>query len=263
MCAATAVETILASDEGPAAEVFNPAGAGPFVLTCEHASRYVPRALGDLGLDDGALRSHIAWDPGALELARALSALLDAPLVASRVSRLVFDCNRPPTGRVGIAARSEHYAIPGNRELPEHAVAARIDAVYAPFRDALAGVLEARRGSPAPAVALVSVHSFTPVFLGTPRSVEVGILHDIDTRLADALLDAADDRLPGRRVERNQPYGPRDGVTHTLQAHALPRGLPNAMIEVRNDLLAEAGAVKAMARSLSALLDRSMQALAS
>ena len=261
MCAAIAVEAILSSDEGPAAEVFNPAGAGPFVLTCEHASRYVPRALGDLGLDPGALSSHIAWDPGALELARALSALLDAPLVASRVSRLVFDCNRPPTGRAGVAAHSESYEIPGNRDLPEHAIAARVEAVYAPFRDALAGVLEARAGSSL-SVALVSVHSFTPVFLGRRRGVEIGILHDRDTRLADALLAAVPGRLPGRRIERNQPYGPTDGVTHTLQTHALPRGLPNAMIEVRNDLLAQAGTVKAMARSLSESLHESMQVLA-
>ena len=28
-----------------------------------------------------------------------------------------------------------------------------------------------------------------------------------------------------------------DGVTHTLREHAIARGLPNVMIEVRNDLI--------------------------
>ena len=77
-------------------EVVNPSGAGAFVVVCEHASNFIPAGFGALGLDEAALASHIAWDPGALAVAKTLSARLDAPLVAQRVSRLLYDCNRPP-----------------------------------------------------------------------------------------------------------------------------------------------------------------------
>ncbi len=120
---------------------------------------------------------------------------------------------------------------------------------YAPFRDALAACLDARTDGARPP-ALLTIHSFTPVYAGVRRDVQLGVLHDADARLADALLAtlAADSTLA---IRRNEPYGPRDGVTHTLAAHALPRGLPNAMIEIRNDLIASADAQRAMAAWLS------------
>ena len=68
--------------------------------------------------------------------------------------------------------------------------------------------------------------------------MEIGILHDADDRLANAVL-AAGAREPGYLVRRNDPYGPADGVTHTLIVQAMSRGLLNVMIEVRNDLIAD------------------------
>jgi predicted N-formylglutamate amidohydrolase len=59
---------LLAADEPPPFDLLNARGAGPFLLVCDHASRTVPRALGDLGLDEGALGGHIAWDIGAAEI---------------------------------------------------------------------------------------------------------------------------------------------------------------------------------------------------
>jgi predicted N-formylglutamate amidohydrolase len=56
-----------------AVAVVNPDGRGPFVLVCDHASNWVPGPLKALGLHPGELERHIAWDPGALELARRLS----------------------------------------------------------------------------------------------------------------------------------------------------------------------------------------------
>ena len=101
-------------------EVINPSGRGDFVLVCEHASNTVPAALNNLGLTGDVLDTHIAWDPGALRVARAMARLLDAPLVAPRVSRLVYDCNRPPDAPHAIPLRSEAVDIPGNAGLGEH-----------------------------------------------------------------------------------------------------------------------------------------------
>jgi predicted N-formylglutamate amidohydrolase len=90
--------------------------------------------------------------------------------------------------------------------------------------------------------------------------VEIGILHDTDPRLADAMLAQAP-RLPHRRIARNEPYGPQDGVTHSLQRHAVSRGLPNVMLELRNDLLASPSAIQTMAAEVLTLLQPALQPL--
>ena len=233
-----------------AVEVVNPHGAGDVVFVCEHASNAIPAEFGDLGLGPAALREHIAWDIGAREVAGLLAERFDGPLVASTVSRLVYDCNRPPEAESAVAAQSERFAIPGNAALTAGERQARATRFYAPFRDALRTVLDARAGRSRPP-ALVTVHSFTAVYLGVPREVEIGILHDADARLADALLAAMDD---GAHIARNEPYGPQDGVTHTLREHAVPRGLLNVMIEIRNDLIADAAGVALWAERLGAAL---------
>ncbi|MCO5145490.1 MAG: N-formylglutamate amidohydrolase [Aquamicrobium sp.] len=233
-------------------EVRNVAGSGLFLLVCEHASNFIPPEYATLGLDGAALESHIAWDPGALAVADEMARLLDAPLVAARVSRLVYDCNRPPESPSAMPTESEIYRIPGNAGLTDAARQARTQAVYVPFREALARAIDAhgaRCGPPA----IVTVHSFTPVWRGAARAVEIGILHDDDAGLADATLRAAGDG-GGFLVRRNEPYGPQDGVTHTLREHALPRGLANVMIEIRNDLIRTPDDVRTMAGRLAGWL---------
>ncbi len=205
----------------------------PFVLVCEHASALIPEVFQGLGLSEALREAHIAWDPGALELARCLSERLHAPLLAGGISRLVYDCNRPPDSLGAVPQKSEIYDIPGNANLSEQALKDRADGVYHPFHTALEELIGGRDEAPV----LVTVHSFTPVYNGQVRDTEIGILHDEDARMADAMLTSAG-RQGRWRVVRNSPYGPEDGVTHTLQRHALPNGLLNVMIEVRNDLLA-------------------------
>ena len=86
----------------------------------------------------------------------------------------------------------------------------------------------------------------------------MGLLHDEDSRLVDAMLDHVG-RIPHRKTERNQPYGPGDGVTHSLRLHALSRGLANVMIEVRNDLLCTDEHVASMAAEILALLEPALK----
>lgn len=231
-------------------EVVNGAGRGGVLLICEHASAAIPARFGDLGLTAEARVSHAAWDPGARDLAALLSAELDSPLVAGTVSRLVYDCNRPPEAPGAMPARSEVFDVPGNAGLTDVQKAERVQTVYRPFRAAVEARLDAAR-------AVVTVHSFTPVFHGAPRDTEIGLLHDSDARLVDLMLAHAPE---GRVVHRNRPYGPVDGVTHTLKAHALPRGLPNVMIEVRNDLLTTPEDIRAVACDLMAMLTPALEA---
>ncbi len=221
----------------PIVETLNAAGNGPFILACEHASNFFPPEFDGLGLSEDVRRSHVAWDPGALAVAQRLAQHLDAPLVAGTVSRLIYDCNRAPMDESATPARSEIYNIPGNAALSDVAKRARARAYYVPFRDTLAAAIAAAQQRAASPV-LITIHSFTPVYFGQPRDVEIGILHDADSRFADLLLDAMTGDAARFDVRRNEPYGPADGVTHTLRDQALPRGLLNVMIEIRNDLIA-------------------------
>ena len=250
--AVTLAPALLTAADGPPVAVTRADAPGHALVVCEHAAHRLPVRLGDLGLPPQLRRAHIAWDPGALGVAEGLAAALDAPLVAARFSRLAYDCNRPPEAADAVAERSEVFHIPGNADLAPTARAVRAEAIYRPFRNALAGLIE-RRLAAGRAVALVTVHSFTPVWMGQPREVEIGVLHDADTRLADRLLDSL--AAAGRwQVARNMPYGPGDGVTHTLRDQALPRGLPNVMLEIRNDLIATPAAQAEMAAALAAHL---------
>jgi len=222
-------------DYGDVVEVLNPQGDSPVLLICEHASPRIPEHLNGLGLSAQARESHAAWDPGALTVARLLSDALGAPLVAGGVSRLVYDCNRPPELQSAMPAQSELIEVPGNIGLSNAARQERVEQVYRPFCAAIEGLISQRRKH-APIAAIVTVHSFTPVYFGVRREVEIGILHDSDSRFADAVLSRAPTVAP-RILRRNEPYGPEDDVTHSLKIHGVANGLHNVMIEIRNDLL--------------------------
>lgn len=233
--------------------------SGPFVLVCEHASNALPARWGDLGLTERQRIAHIAWDPGALGLARGLAARLEAPLVRATTSRLVYDLNRPPHSKGACPERSEIHDIPGNRGLSSEARLERTRALYLPFHAALRGLIAERLARGLPTV-LVTIHSFTPIYFGKPRAVEFGIIHDADPALASAVLEEAraqttlDARL-------NEPYSAADEVTHTLALQASPMGLLNVMLELRNDLIADEAAQEAMAARLAPVLRAALERL--
>ncbi len=147
-------------------------------------------------------------------------------------------------------ARSEAHDVPGNQDLTDAEKNARVARYYAPFRDRLASEI-ARRTNPV----VVTIHSFTPIYNGQTRDVEIGILHDSDSRLADAMLAIAQDH----DVRRNVPYGPEDGVTHTLKEHAVAHGHLNVMIEIRNDLITDKASQDAIAKLLSGWIAQALE----
>lgn len=250
---------ILNTEEGDPVALEGVAASGRVILVCEHASRLLPQSLGTLGLSEEALESHIAWDPGALAVSRLMAESLDATLVFQRFSRLVYDCNRPPESPAAMPEKSEVFEISGNVGLDQAARDARTQALYLPFRDTLSSLVKSRvEAGRAPVI--VTMHSFTPVYFGKPRPVEIGILHDSDARLADGMLAAAG--TAGQYdIRRNEPYGPEDGVTHTLKEHGLANGVANVMIEVRNDLIQDQSGQKVVADYLTGLLLASLPAI--
>lgn len=224
-------------------------GAVNVVIICEHASNIIPERFQNLGLDTKTLKTHIAWDPGALGVAQELRRRLRADLVAGSVSRLLYDCNRPPEAPSAMPEMSEIFEIPGNRNLSQADREARTNAIYAPYCKALMDILDERATG-----VLITVHSFTPVYHGVRRECEIGVLHDSDSRLADAILAVQNNEFP-YNLDRNVPYSASDGVTHTLKTFAVARGWPNVMLEIRNDLIETGIQQKIMAGHLAALLE--------
>jgi predicted N-formylglutamate amidohydrolase len=224
----------------------NETGTSPYVLVCEHASNRLPKKLGNLGLSSGDLQRHIAWDIGAEGVSRLLSKLLDAPLAMQRYSRLAYDCNRPPESEGAMPVLSEATEIPGNKGLSAADKMDRIEAIYRPFHNGLAHLMDTR-ASAGKATSIVTIHSFTKTYKGRDRAVELGILFDRDARIADKLIKG----FPNIDARLNEPYGPRDGVMHTINLHAAPRGLKSVMIEIRNDLIANERGQNEWAQRLS------------
>ena len=230
----------------------NPQGRGPFVILCDHASNRIPDAFQSFGFAEDALQTHIAWDRGALSVARILSAKLDAPLFWPDASRLIIDCNRAPDASSLIVTESEGRPVPANRVLSKEERSRRLDHIHAPYHDAIDSCLDRRRADRRP-TALIAIHSFTPVYFGKARPWQVGILFDDDRRLADLLIGGLKSD-PALTVGVNEPYSPADGVYYTLRRHAQPQGLPSVMIEIRNDEISDEASQRSWAEQLADIL---------
>lgn len=238
--------------------VSNARGASPFVLVCDHASNRFPEKYGDLGLTSIERLSHIAWDPGALALSRALSERLDAPLVQSTVSRLIIDCNRDLTAPDLVWTLSESTRIAANEGLDAEERQYRIDHFHRPFHASISTLLEARRHAGRETV-LVCVHSFTPVYLGVARPWPIGVLHGADQRFSTALTEALRDEDPALNLGWNEPYAALNGVTLTIEKHGDARGLEATMLELRNDEIIEPAGVAFWADRLARCLEVARQ----
>lgn len=236
----------------PPVSLFNDTGRAQLLLVCEHASNFIPARFENLQLSDDVLHSHVALDIGAHDLAQTISRLLDAPLISTTISRLVYDCNRPFGTGSAIPEKSELYQIPGNQNLGDFELRDRFEKYYLPFETAISDRLAEFTDSPL----LVTIHSFTPVYNGKIRNVDIGIVCDRDSRLADQIVRLAQEQTRFC-VEANRPYGPRDGVTHTLGLHGNNNGLLNVMIEVKNDLLDTVEMCQEMTLTLATLISRS------
>ena len=237
----------------PPYEILGEARPGPWIVTCDHASNRVPPEVGDLGLTPAEMDRHIAYDVGARGVAVALSEALEAPALLSTVSRLVIDPNRGEDDPTLVMRLYDGTIVPGNRAIDAAEIARRLDAYYRPYHAAM-GRLMARDGA-----IVVAVHSFTPKLNGhPPRPWHVGVLSAWDRRLADPLLEA----LRGEAdlaVGDNEPYGghlPGDSVDR----HALGHGKPNALLEIRHDLIREEAAQRAWGARLATHLEAARRA---
>jgi len=227
--------TLLGPGDPPPFELHNDGGGRHCLLICDHASAAIPAALGDLGLDAGQRRRHIAWDIGIAEVTRRLAGRLDAPAVLSGYSRLVIDCNRQLDDPTSIAQESDDVPVPGNRGLDAAARAARAAACFWPYHQAITAQIGRMREAGRPP-ALISLHSFTPVMQGFERPWHIGVLWNRDGRLAKPILEGLG-RDPAICVGDNKPYDGRAGRGYGVTMHGEREGLPHVLLELRQDLI--------------------------
>jgi predicted N-formylglutamate amidohydrolase len=226
----------------------------PFLLIADHAGNAVPERMGDLGIMDADLNRHIGIDIGIHGVSQRLSALLDAPYVYQRYSRLVIDCNRPPGHPTSIVPMSDGTRVPANLELSVEEARQREEEIFWPYQKAIAGQIgRMRLSGRAPAV--IAMHSFTPKHgdYPAPRPWHIGVLFNRDDRLARpliALLEAEGDLTVGI----NQPYAVDDSGDYAVPVHCEKGGLLHVELEIRQDLIGNAQGMADWAGRLARLL---------
>ena len=221
------------------------------VIACDHASNFVPPDI-DLGVAASEFGRHIAYDIGAAAVTRRIAALLNAPAVLTNFSRLIIDPNRGRTDPTLVMRLSDGAVVPGNAHIDEAGKQARIARFYAPFDAAIDAAIAAAEATGRRPV-LLTMHSFTPYWRGIARPWQVGILYDQDARFAGPLIRALEADPAGLIVGDNEPYGgglPGD----TIDRHATVRGLANALVEIRQDLIAGEAGQAAWAERLARVL---------
>jgi predicted N-formylglutamate amidohydrolase len=247
-------EPLLAADEPAAFQEFQIEGRSDFIIVADHAGARIPRRLANLGLPDTELKRHIAWDIGALSVARRVAEAIDAPLVAQNYSRLVIDCNRDPKVATSIPLISELREIPGNIGLNEQQITARRTAIFEPYHRRIRELLDRRQALGRRAI-LVAQHTMTDVYKGERRRMHAAVLYNRDRRFAAAVLKMLR-REQHLIIADNEPYFVSDETDYTIPHHAEARSLPHVELEIRQDLVAdEAGQAEWAQRLVRVLKD--------
>ncbi len=223
---------------------------GPFVFTCEHATRNLPEWKEE-DAEREILADHWGWDIGAGDLTRDLVRRTGSCGVLSRFSRLICDPNRYPEDETFIVRAVDGRSLSFNRDVDEAEHQRRKDLYFDPYHDAIDRTVRERiqLGTP---VRLCSIHSFTPVFLGKVRPMEIGVLFDIHHEAAFRLEGALAEQ--GFEVALNEPYSAKDGLAYAAERHGKGNDIVYLELEVRQDLIdteAKASAVgERIARAL-------------
>jgi predicted N-formylglutamate amidohydrolase len=223
------------------------------VILADHAGRDLPSEYGDLGLPPAEFDRHIAYDIGVEQVTRTLAALTGAPAVMARFSRLLIDANRGEDDPTLIRQLYDGTIVPANYPMSDAERERRLERYYRPYHDAVGSMIASVVAETGAAPFVFSIHSFTPAMQGRARPWHVGVLWDSDPRAVHPLLDmlgAQADLVVGD----NEPY---DGALRgdTMYRHAIVNGYAHALIEIRQDLIADPAGASAWAARLAPLVE--------
>ncbi|MCB5203869.1 N-formylglutamate amidohydrolase [Neorhizobium sp. T786] len=223
------------------------------VLLADHAMNRLPPEYGSLGLPESAFHRHIAFDIGIEGLTRHLAGRLGIPAVLGCFSRLLIDPNRGEDDPTLIMKISDGAIIGGNYPISDEEWERRLNAYHRPYHRAVERTL-AKAGASGRAPLVLSLHSFTPAWKNVVRPWHAAVLWDTDHRAVTPLLDLLrqDESL---LVGDNEPY---DGALRgdTMYRHCMTSGTPHALLEVRQDLIADEAGIAAWRDRLAPIFSR-------
>ncbi len=225
----------------------------PAVLICDHAGRYIPEKLNQLGLNGEDLEKHIAYDIGSAQLTDFLSKDLNLPAIYCDYSRLVIDVNRKPGIADSIPEISDQVHIPGNKNLQEAEIHARQNEIFWPYHERVTQLIEQTEKHD-PDCLLLFVHSFTPTLNGAPRPWEMGLLWVGVNQDVDQFAACQRDLHPDINLGLNEPYDGFGGCYFSLYEYTFVKKRRYLVIEVRQDLISSSDGVKKMGKILSSTL---------
>lgn len=219
------------SDPNPV-ECIAATGRKDVLLVCEHAGNSVPHVLGDLGLTQAQLNSHIGWDIGADNVARSLAETLGCAAILQSYSRLIIDCNRPPGNDGSVPDVSDGVSIPANHQISDGDRARRETHIFRPFDEAILAYFQENTVKLA-----LSIHSFTPSMDGQSRPWDIGLLFRQDIQTSTVISEFLNTRYPELNIALNEPYQIDDASDWFIPKYAEQHNIAHCLIEVRNDHL--------------------------
>jgi predicted N-formylglutamate amidohydrolase len=229
------MKNLLNSDEAPAFETLNGNGASTIILTCDHASKAIPKNLGNLGISERQRSTHIGWDIGAYVVAQALSMNLNAPLISTKFSRLVMDCNRPPFKDDSIPEIIHGTSIPGNMNLSDIELEKRFQEIFLPYHQEIDQVISVYTKA-YKRISLFAVHSYTPTLKGRQRPWPIGITYQSPSPFSEHLLKELQKSI-FQPIGENEPYPITPEGDYSLYEHGGKNGINSVLIEIRQDYL--------------------------
>jgi predicted N-formylglutamate amidohydrolase len=232
---------------GEAWEVLREGEDADVLVTCEHASERLPSPWRWTDADARLVGTHWAYDLGAADLAREYCAAIRSTAVLARFSRLLADANRPEDSPTLFRAVAEGAPIELNVGIDPDDARRRLEDYHRPFHAAVDRAVKASR-----ATWLLAMHTFTPVYEGTPRALELGVLFDREEAMAMRLVEGL--AAHGWNVAPNEPYSGRAGLMHVVDTHATAHGRRAIEIEVRQDLAVDPAFRARFVPALAALL---------
>lgn len=243
----------LPDDEQVAFDVVEGNWTAGILLVCDHARNSIPAEYENLGLPAAELERHIAYDIGMEALTRRLAAMMSVPAVLSTYSRLLIDPNRGEDDPTVLMRLSDGAIVPGNRYADQNEKQRRLSLYHRPYHQAISASIDHMMAIGQSPI-LISLHSFTPIWRGFVRPWHAGVLWDRDDRVAEPLIAAlkeGGDLIVGD----NEPYtGELTG--DTMNRHGTCRGISHALLEVRQDLVADNAAVEHWAARLAPVFEQ-------
>jgi|TARA_B100000929_G_scaffold114488_1_gene90813 predicted N-formylglutamate amidohydrolase len=224
------------------------------IIVCDHASKIIPKKYKNLGLSQKNIKRHIGWDIGALKLAKKIAKNTNSTLIYSGYSRLLIDCNRSLKSKGTFIKKSEDTIIPGNINISKNEKILRAKKYYFPYHDQINNILERKLKKKIIPI-IVSIHSFTPTYLNKPRPWHIGLLQRRDKRLTSLFANEIKKKT-NIVLGINQPYKLNLKGDFTIPFFAETNGLPNVLIEIRQDLLVHNNKINYWCNLISLILKK-------